>query len=73
MAHRAIEQMDKKPLPIVILDRENATDDVEFWKKKTPEERLSAVEFLREQCYLAMGIEGQPRLVREWRIIEKKR
>jgi hypothetical protein len=73
VAHRAIEQMDKKPLPIVILDRENATDDVEFWKKKTPEERLSAVEFLREQCYLAMGIEGQPRLVREWRIIEKKR
>jgi hypothetical protein len=73
VAHRAIDRMDKKSLPIVILDRENATDDVEFWKKKTPEERLAAVEFLREQCYLAMGIEGQPRLVREWRIIEKKR
>ena len=64
--------MDQKSLPIVILNRENATDDIEFWKKKTPEERLDAVEFLREQCYLAMGIEGEPRLVRELRLIEKK-
>jgi len=73
VARRAVEQMDKKSLPVAILDRENATDDVEFWKKKTPEERLDTVEFLRGQCYLAMGIKEAPRLVRELRVIEKKR
>jgi hypothetical protein len=65
--------MDKQALPIVIVDREDAIQDVEFWKAKTPEERLDAVEFLREQCYLAMGIQGEPRLVRELRVIEKQR
>lgn len=65
--------MDKKSLPIVILDREDPARDIEFWRKKTPEERLDAVEFLREQCYLAMGLQEVPRLVRELRIVEKQR
>ena len=65
--------MNDKALPIVILDREDATRDIEFWKKKTPEERLDAVEFLREQCYLAMGIQQEPRMVRELRVVEKQR
>ncbi len=73
MALQAIDQMDKKSLPIVILDRDDPASDIEFWRKKSPEERLDAVEFLREQCYLAMGIQGQPRLVRELRLVEKQR
>jgi len=66
-----IHDMDKQALPILILDREDDTHDVEFWNTKTPEERLDAVEFLREQCYLAMGIQEAPRLVRELRVVEK--
>ena len=62
--------MDKQALPIVILDREDATHAVEFWKTKTPEERIDAVEFLREQCYLAMGVQ-EPRMVRALRVVEK--
>jgi hypothetical protein len=60
-------------IPVKIIDRKEATNDVEFWRKKTPEERLDAVEFLREQCYLAMGIQEEPRLVRELRVVEKRR
>gem|GEM_PF-877091 len=65
--------MDKHGLPIVIVDREDAINDIEFWRNKTPEERLDAVEFLREQCCLAMGIQESPRLVRELRVVEKQR
>ncbi len=65
--------MDKQALHIVIVDREDATNDIEFWRNKTPEERLDTVEFLREQCYLAMGIREEPRLVRELRVLEKQR
>jgi len=65
--------MEKQALHIVIVDREDAKNDIAFWKKKTPDERLDAVEFLREQCYLAMGIQEEPRLVRELRVVEKQR
>jgi len=73
-SRRAARELDKRimALPIVIVDREDATHDVEFWRTKTPEERLDAVEFLREQCYLAMGIQEAPRLVRELRVVEKQ-
>ena len=27
-------------------------DDILFWQKRSPEERLNTVEFLREQIYL---------------------
>ena len=33
---------------ISIIKRDKKNNDYEFWKTKTPEERLSAVEFLRE-------------------------
>lgn len=32
-------------------DANSLKDDLEFWLKKSPEERLSAVEFLRRQFH----------------------
>ncbi len=32
-------------------DTNSLKDDLEFWLKKSPEERLSAVEFLRRQFH----------------------
>jgi len=56
---------------IVIKNRENLGDDIEFWKKKTPEERLNAVELLREQFYIIQGHKTIPRLIRELRLIDR--
>jgi len=49
---------------VIIKDRREPDTDYEFWKTRSPEERLEAVEFLREQCYLAMGYTEPPRITR---------
>ncbi len=57
---------------VAIKDRRAPDADHEFWKTKSPEERLEAVEFLREQCYLAMGYTEPPRIKRVVTIVERK-
>ena len=37
--------------------------DLQFWLKKSPEERIEAVEFLRIQHYCLLGYESVPRLI----------
>jgi len=56
---------------IVILDRDDGAKDVLFWKNKTPEERLNAVEILREQYYVIKGYKDIPRIERIIRIVER--
>ena len=56
---------------IALKDKENPTDDIKFWKEKTPEERLSAVETLREQFYAIQGCKSIPRLKRVLRLVER--
>ena len=53
-----------------IVDRNAADTSTEFWKKKTPEERISAVEFLREQYYLIQGFKEAPRINKTIEIID---
>jgi len=48
---------------ITISEKENHLEAVEYWKGKTPDERLSAVEFLREQYYIIQGYRSVPRMV----------
>jgi hypothetical protein len=50
---------------ISIIKRDEKNNDHEFWKAKTPEERLSAVEFLREQCYIIQGYDRMPSIIRK--------
>jgi len=57
-----------KKLSIVKTDADN--DDHEFWQTKTPEERLSAVEFLREQCFIIQGYDRLPPIIKEINIRE---
>ena len=40
-----------------------------FWKNKSPDERLSAVEFLREHYYIIQGYRVPPSIIRELRIV----
>jgi len=56
---------------ISIIKREADNNDHEFWKTKTPEERLSAVEFLREQCFVIQVYNHLPPLVKEINIRER--
>lgn len=46
-------------------------DDYNYWMSKTPQERIEAVEFLREQ-YLGMKNEILPRLSRVLKVIKQK-
>ena len=55
---------------ITVLEKENADLDRLYWMKKSPEERLSAVEFLREQFYAIKGYATVPRLVKKIHIAE---
>ena len=48
-----------------IIKRTEKNIDYEFWKTKTPEERLEAVELLREQCYLLQGYDRLPLIIRK--------
>ena len=57
---------------VIIKDRREPDTDYEFWKTRSPEERLEAVEFLREQCYLAMGYTEPPRITRVVTVVERK-
>jgi hypothetical protein len=50
---------------ISILKRDADNNNREFWQTKTPEERLSAVEFLREQCFIVQGYDHLPSIIME--------
>jgi len=50
---------------ISITERDEKNNDVEFWSTKTPNERLSAVEFLREQFYIIQGYDRPPSIIRK--------
>ena len=58
---------------IAILEKEDVTWTIRFWKEKSPEERLSAVEFLREQFYIIQGHTDIPRIIRELKIVERSK
>jgi len=42
-----------------------------FWKNKSPEERVSAVELLREQCYVIQGYKTVPSIIRKLRVVNR--
>ncbi len=58
---------------VTIKDRRERDCDYDFWKSKTPEERIGAVEYLREQCYLAMGYDKPPGIARVVKVSERKK
>jgi len=56
---------------IKILIKEDVSIDRQFWQEKTTEERLSAVELLREQYYVIQGLTSTPRILKEVSIKER--
>ena len=44
--------------------------DIRQYRAMSPEQRLAAVEFLREQCWVAAGLKERPRIEKTGRIVE---
>ena len=57
-------------MSIVVVDDKEETTTLLFWKKNTPEERVSAVEILREQYYAICGYTTIPRIIRELHVVD---
>ena len=63
--------MQKRNLVIRTSSKEDEAATRRFWLDKSPEERLDAVEFLREQYYVIRGYKKVPRLVKELHVVER--
>ena len=63
--------MKRKRKAIIVDKRDDDEMTRLFWKKKSPEERLSAVEFLREQYYIVRGYKETPSIIRKLNIVER--
>ena len=61
----------RKDRRLVILDKDDGETIRLFWQQKSPEERLSAVEFLREQFYIIQGYQSVPRIKRELNMVDR--
>ena len=56
------ESVVRENMPLHVVSREDERSDLRFWLRKSPEERVAAVEFLREQYYALSGCKSLPRL-----------
>lgn len=61
----------------VIYKSDAESEEINFWKSKSPEDKLSAVQFLREQYINLFNkqeeyVESRKRLRRVYRIIESE-
>jgi hypothetical protein len=57
-----MERSARKNLPVTIIKKSEDSSDLQFWQKKTPQERIDAVEFLRSQYYSLSGCKTTPRI-----------
>ena len=46
--------------------------DIQQYRLMSSEQRLAAVEFLREQCWIAAGMKERPRIQKTGRIVEAR-
>lgn len=67
----AYDKMESITKKIIVLEKENEAMDRRYWLVKSPEERLSAVEFLREQFYAIQGYASIPRLTKKIHVSEE--
>ena len=70
-------RLDKTVTRKTTLHADQDVDDVLFWLTKTPDERMAAIEFIRQQTFafnsptINEGQSAQPRLQRVYRIIKR--
>ena len=47
-------------------------DEAAYWRSRTPEERVAAVDYLRLQCLYTSGLTVMPKLARVVRLVDKR-
>ncbi|PJA96432.1 MAG: hypothetical protein CO129_06595 [Ignavibacteriales bacterium CG_4_9_14_3_um_filter_34_10] len=66
-----MNRLDKTIIRKIFL-KDQTNYDLEYWLSKTPEERMEAMEFLRELYLYGNKNDSAPRLQRTIRIIRQK-
>ena len=56
------KRSSRRDLAVRIINNKDNSSDLQFWKTKTPQERIDAVEFLRSQYYSLCGYTTIPRI-----------
>jgi hypothetical protein len=56
------KRSSRRDLAVHIIKKNDNISDLQFWQKKTPQERINAVEFLRRQYYSLCGYTDIPRI-----------
>jgi hypothetical protein len=59
--------MKDRVIHLKSVSKKSPAEDVVYWMSKSPQERFSAIEFLRSQWY-----ETPPRLQRVFRIVQRE-
>ena len=63
--------MEKQVKKYQLKDPQQYEDEREYWRSKTPEERLMALEELRKQYMKLKGIDAEQRIQRVCKIIKR--
>mgnify|MGYP006294904635 CR=1 FL=1 len=63
--------MEKQVKKYHLKDPQQYEDEREYWRSKTPEERLMALEELRKQYMKLKGIDAEQRIQRVCKIIKR--
>ncbi len=66
---KRVTQNRRANMPLRVVVKEDARADLRYWLKKSPAERVEAVEFLREQYYALSGHKTLPRLAHVVRVV----
>lgn len=67
----AFETMEKTIKKYHIKDPQQYEDEREYWRSKTPEERLMALDQLRKQYMKLKGIDAEQRVQRVYKIVKR--
>ena len=62
----------RRRLHIAIVDKKE-DQAFDFWKTRSAEDRVGAVEFLREQFYAVRGHTKIPRMIKTLRLVDRPR
>lgn len=62
----------RRDWPVNIVSRFEKSNDLQFWLSKSPEERIEAVEILRNQYYAMSNYKSPPRFIPHLEIRKRK-
>jgi hypothetical protein len=56
---------------IKLVEPKEDDNAISYWMQKTSEERLDALELLREQFYIIQGYQSVPRIIRVLKLVDR--